>query len=141
MRFLIIFLSVLSIALTACDDDDNFTPIGTTHIYQTSEAGNLEDGTYVVNSAEEYVRLMDARLPSDLNVDFKTEALVIVKGHETSGIDDISVQGSRDISTYNIGISMSLNCFSAIEHWCVAVVMPAVANPSVVVDIERNGIQ
>jgi len=135
--YIIFPLVILSIVSTSCQDDEKFAPIGTIYKYTASESKDMEDGTYIINNAGEYAELMNAPMPSALNIDFNSSTLVLVKGHETNGINDITIRNHTDANTYHINIFLSLNGFLPIEHWCIAIVMPLAIDPTVDINIER----
>jgi len=134
---LAIMLAALPMALTSCDDDDNYAEAGTIHYYAHSEAYDVEDGTYIIHNPRQYNDLMRSSMPHGLNVDFNRCVLVIVKGHETQGIKEIEATCRTDADKYLIDITVSLNITLPIEHWCIAAVMPKVPGAIVETDIRK----
>ncbi|MCM1051656.1 MAG: hypothetical protein NC349_06815 [Paenibacillus sp.] len=126
--------------LPSCHDDEDYAEAGTSWVYENSGSEAIEDGTYLIRNTTEYKALMSAPLPAGCNIDFNKNSLVIAKGHDVNGYDDIKVSGSVEGNAYIINVTLVRGTIirPAVASWCTATVMPKKSDPSIKLNITTS---
>lgn len=137
---IISLLIVFSAILSSCHDDEDYAEAGTSWVYENSGSEAIEDGTYLIRNTAEYKALMSAPLPAGCNIDFNKNTLVIAKGHDVNGYDDIKVSGSVEGNAYIINVTLVRGTIirPAVESWCTATVMPKIPDPSIKLNVATS---